>query len=147
MMNYTKNLLSTLALLLMSSSAINAGNITANTARQVANNFVKQLSAAPGSFRATASSDLMLAHAEPSSTALGANDYYAFNIKGGGFIIIAGEDRAAQVLGYSDRGRIDFNNLPAPLEDLLKGYKKEIEYLQTYKGNASSAALPPRWPK
>ena len=135
MMNYTKNLLSTLALLLMSSSAINAGNITANTARQVANNFVKQMSAAPGSFRATASSDLMLAHAEPSSTALGANDYYAFNIKGGGFIIVAGEDRAAQVLGYSDRGRIDFNNLPAPLEDLLKGYKKEIEYLQTYKGN------------
>ena len=135
-MNYTKNLLSTLALLFMSTSAINAGNITVNAARTVANNFVKQhAAAAPGTLRGAASSDLMLAHAEPSSVVTNANDYYAFNIKGGGFVIIAGEDRAAQVLGYSDKGRIDFNNLPAPLEDLLNGYKKEIEFLQTYKGN------------
>ncbi len=135
-MNYTKCFLSTLALLFISSSALNAGNMTVNSARTVANNFIKQhATLAPGTLRAISSSDLTLSHAEASSAVAGANDYYAFNIKGGGFIIIAGEDRAAQVLGYSDKGRIDFNNLPAPLEDLLKGYKKEIEFLQTYKGN------------
>ena len=135
-MNYTKCFLSTLALLFISSSALNAGNMTVNSARTVANNFIKQhATLAPGTLRAIASSDLTLSHAEASSTVAGANDYYAFNIKGGGFIIVAGEDRAAQVLGYSDKGRIDFNNLPAPLEDLLKGYKKEIEFLQTYKGS------------
>lgn len=135
-MNHTKCFLSTLALLFISSSALIAGNITVNSARTVANNFIKQhATLAPGTLRAIASSDLTLSHAEASSAVAGANDYYAFNIKGGGFIIVAGEDRAAQVLGYSDKGRIDFNNLPAPLEDLLNGYKKEIEFLQTYKGN------------
>ena len=135
-MNYTTCFLSTLALLFISSSALNAGNMTVNSARTVANNFIKQhATLAPGTLRAISSSDLTLSHAEASSAVAGANDYYAFNIKGGGFIIIAGEDRAAQVLGYSDKGRIDFNNLPAPLEDLLKGYKKEIEFLQTYKGS------------
>jgi hypothetical protein len=74
-----------------------------------------------------------LAHVEPSSQVAGANDFYAFNINGGGFVIIAGEDRAARVLGYSDQGFIDFNNLPSNLKDLLDGYKQEIEFLQTYK--------------
>lgn len=136
-MNHTRRIMSAAALLLSCSLAINAGNITANTARTVANNFVKQqTAAAPGTFRgATATSDLMLAHAEPSSAVTDATDYYAFNIKGGGFIIIAGEDRAVQVLGYSDKGRFNTNNLPAPLQDLLNGYKKEIEFLQTYKGD------------
>ena len=39
------------------------------------------------------------------------------------------------MLGYSDKGSIDFNNLPAPLQDLLMGYKQEIEFLQTYTGD------------
>lgn len=124
------------ALFLLCSLSLNAGNITVNTAHTVANNFVKQQAAtAQGTFQATATSDLMLAHAEPSSAVANAIDYYAFNIKGGGFVIIAGEDRAAQVLGYSDKGRFNTSNIPAPLQDLLGGYKKEIEFLQTYKGD------------
>lgn len=117
-------------------TAANAGNINATAARAAANSFLKQYAAtAPGSFRAPAISDIKLAHAEPSAKVAGANDYYAFNITGGGFVIIAGEDRAVQVLGYSDKGHIDFNNLPTPLKGLLDSYKKEIEFLQTYKGN------------
>ena len=136
MKNFTKGIVSTLALLFMSSSAVNAGNITVGTARTLATDFIRQhVAAAPGSFRAAATSDLTLAHAEPSSTVADANDYYAFNIKGGGFIIISGEDRTAQVLGYSDKGRIDFNHLPAPLQDVLAGYKQEIEFMQAYKSN------------
>lgn len=117
-------------------TAANAGNINATAARAAANSFLKQHAAtAPGSLRAPAMSDIKLAHAEPSAKVAGANDYYAFNITGGGFVIIAGEDRAVQVLGYSDKGHIDFNNLPTPLKGLLDSYKKEIEFLQTYKGN------------
>lgn len=114
----------------------NAGNVNATAARAAANSFLKQHAATTsGMFKAPALSDIKLAHAEPSSKIAGANDYYAFNITGGGFIIIAGEDRAVQVLGYSDKGHIDFNNLPDPLKDLLDDYKNEIEFLQTYKGN------------
>ncbi len=117
-------------------TAANAGNINATAARAAANSFLKQHAAtAPGSLRAPAMSDIKLAHAEPSAKVAGANDYYVFNINGGGFVIIAGEDRAVQVLGYSDKGHIDFNNLPATLKGLLDSYKKEIEFLQTYKGH------------
>ena len=122
-----------LAALSMVSIQASAGNINDMTARTAASNFLKQHAAAsPGSLRAHALADIQLAHAEASSKVTGANDYYAFNITGGGFVIIAGEDRAQQVLGYSDRGSIDFDHLPAPLKDLLDGYKNEIEFLQTY---------------
>lgn len=133
-----KKLMSSLLLasLTMVSLQASAGNINATAAKTVAQNFLKQkAAAAPGSFRSPAMADLKLTHAESSAKVDGAYDYYAFNINGGGFIIIAGEDRATQVLGYSDNGRIDFNNLPDPLKDLLDSYKAEIEYLQTYEGD------------
>ena len=114
----------------------NASNIDAATARMAANSFLKShASTLPGKFKATALSDLKLVHAEASAKITNANDYYAFNIDGGGFIIIAGEDRAAQVLGYSDKGQFNFDNLPYGLQGLLNGYKQEIEFLQTYEGN------------
>ena len=133
-----KRLMSSLSLaaLTMVSLNVSAGNISASAARTAANSFIKtQLSNMPGSFKAPALADLKLAHTEASSKVTGANDYYVFNINGGGFIIIAGEDRATQVLGYSDNGRFDINNLPDGLKGLLSGYKSEIEFLQTYEGN------------
>ena len=108
-----------------------AGNITPEAARGIATHFVKQHNAL--GFKATSMTDLQLVHAEASKTVKNASDYYAFNIKGGGFIIIAGEDRATQVLGYSDKGRLDFNNLPCGLKTLLDCYKQDIEFLQTCK--------------
>ena len=134
-MNITTKLLRALSLtaLTMATMTINAGNIDANAARMAANSFIRQ-QAPSGMFTAPTAS-LALTHAEPSAAVAGANDYYVFNIKGGGYVIIAGEDRATQVLGYSDKGRFDFNNLPAPLQDLLNGYKEEIEFLQSYQGN------------
>ena len=123
-----------LAALTMVSLQASADNISANAAKSVANNFLKQQTATR-SFKSASMADLTLAHAEPSKAVAGANAYYAFNIKGGGFVIVAGEDRATQVLGYSDKGRIDFNNLPAPLRDVLNGYQQEIEFLQSYKGD------------
>ncbi len=124
----------TLALLIMVSFQTKANNIDAASARMIANSFIKQHSTkAPGSFNAPSTSDIRLVHAEPSSKVAGSNVYYMFNIQGGGFIIIAGDDRASQVLGYSDKGQIDFNNLPEPLQALLYSYKYDIEYIQTHR--------------
>ena len=129
------NLMSSLVLAALALTAFNAsaGNIDAQNARTIANQFIHQQSA-KGFFKAS-TADVRLVHAEASSTANGANAYYAFNIKGGGFIIIAGEDRATQVLGYSDKGELDFGNLPYNLKGLLDSYKEEIEFLQSYKGD------------
>lgn len=131
--------LSSLALVTMLLFNAVAGNVNVNAARAAANSFIKQQSAA--TFKAPAYADLKLAHAEASKVN-GANAYYAFNIDGGGFIIIAGEDRAATVLGYSDKGHLDFKNLPSNLKALLEGYKKEIEFLQTYEGNDLEVVTP-----
>ena len=109
-----------------------AGNVNVADARRAATNFIQQ-QARKGTFKAASgvnTADLTLAHAEASKVVAQANDYYAFNVKGGGWIIIAGEDRATPVLGYSDRGNLDFNRLPCTFEALLGSYKREIEYLQ-----------------
>ncbi len=131
--------LSSLALVTMLSFNASAGNVNVNAARAAANSFIKQQSAA--TFKAPGYADLKLAHAEASKVD-GANAYYAFNIDGGGFIIIAGEDRASTVLGYSDKGHLDFKNLPSNLKALLDGYKSEIEFLQTYEGNDLEVVTP-----
>ena len=134
-----KRLISSLAMALcvLVSFQASAGNISASTAHSIANSFLKsRWTGFSGSFNAPASADLRLVHAEPSRAIRGTNVFYAFNIRGGGFIIVAGEDHATPVLGYSDKGYIDFKHLPAPLKDLLDGYKEEIEYLQTLKISA-----------
>ena len=122
-----------LTLLSVASFTAVAGNVTPNAARETANGFIKLHSKSfPGSFKAPAMSDLVLAYAEPSDKVPQAKCYYIFNIKGGGFVIVSGEDRATPVLGYSDKGYIDILNLPEPLECLLGDYKADIEYLLTH---------------
>lgn len=112
---------------------VSAGNISADIARETANNFIKSHAGASSlSLRAPAMNDIILAHAEPSDRVEQANVYYVFNIKGGGFVIVSGEDHAVPVLGYSDRGQVDFDNLSEPLRGMLDCYKAEIEFLLTH---------------
>lgn len=130
-----KQIYYTVILAAMSVAASNAmaGNVTVHAARNIANQYMKQHGTL--GLRSPAMADLQLVHAEASHSITDAYDYYAFNVKGGGFIIIAGEDRATQVLGYSDNGYLDFDHLPCNLQGLLNCYKQEIEFLQTYQGN------------
>ena len=107
-----------------------ANNIDATMARSTAREFLNH-SANP-SLRSAMATDLKLVHVEPSTGADRANAYYAFNINGGGFIIVAGEDRAPHILGYSDYGHLDFNRLPVNLGGLLASYSEEISYLQAH---------------
>lgn len=123
-----------LAVIALATLTTMAGNITSDQALNIANSYLKGHTAS-GSFRAPALADIKLVHAEASTLVNGANDYYAFNINGGGFIIISGEDRTAQVLGYSDKGQLDFAHLPCTLRTLLNNYKQEIEFIQGYEGD------------
>lgn len=130
-----KNLVSVfaLAVLTVMGLRVNASTVDLNSARNVASSYLNYHAATtPGTFKAPAAADLKLAYTMPSKVDRNANAYYAFNIDGGGFIIVAGEDRASQVLGYSDRGRLDFNNLPENFKALLGSYQEEIEYLQSH---------------
>ena len=55
--------------------------------------------------------------------------YYVFNagIVSGGYVIVSGDDRAPAVLGYSDQGAFDANNVPEAMQELLDGYTAQIE--------------------
>ena len=132
-MNLKKLISLILTLLAVASFSVVAGNVTPSAAREIANGFLKShCKSFPGSFNAHAMSDLVLAYAEPSDKVPQAKCYYIFNIKGGGFVIVSGEDHATPVLGYSDKGYIDILNLPEPLKCLLGDYKADIEYLLTH---------------
>lgn len=111
---------------------MNASSIDANMARSTANSFLKRHVGSPGAINSPSLADLKLVHAETSSVDRNAKAYYAFNVMGGGFIIVAGDDRANQVLGYSDEGQLDFKNMPDNLKALLDYYKENIEYLQAH---------------
>ncbi len=109
-----------------------AASVDVTTARMEANNFVKSKMASKGMFNAPATADLKLAHTEASSVE--GNAYYVFNIQGGGWVIIAGDDRAKQVLAYGNKGNLDMNNLPDNMKGYLNMLKGQIETAQAYKG-------------
>lgn len=53
--------------------------------------------------------------------------YYIFNNEDGGFVIVAGDNCATPILGYSDEGSIDLDNMPIQLQELLQAYALEIQ--------------------
>ena len=72
---------------------------------------------------------LQLAYAAPSASDASLADYYVFQTSGGqGFVIVAGDDRARQVLAYGD-SPIDMDNVPCNVQWLLDQYAEQMEYL------------------
>ena len=57
--------------------------------------------------------------------------YYVFERgEGEGFVIVSGDDQTIDVLGYTDEGTFDYDNLPPGLQDLLNDYARQIEKIQ-----------------
>lgn len=52
---------------------------------------------------------------------------YVFNKDGGGYVIVSGDDRTADILAFSDKGHIDANHLPDNMKSWLQGYVDQIE--------------------
>lgn len=52
---------------------------------------------------------------------------YVFNKDGGGYVIVSGDDRTADILAFSDKGHIDVNHLPVNMKSWLQGYVDQIE--------------------
>ncbi|MBQ7206155.1 MAG: C10 family peptidase [Muribaculaceae bacterium] len=106
-----------------------AGNVDAEAARIAAGKF---LQGNRTRFHSRSLSDIKLAHTEASSVK--GNAYYVFNIEGGGWIIMAGDDCSKPVLAYGDYGNIDMSNMPENMRGYLNMLKGQIETAQAYKG-------------
>ena len=53
--------------------------------------------------------------------------YYIFNRSNGGFVIVGGDEVSKEIIGYSDNGAFNPNNIPENLKKWLKTYDNEID--------------------
>ena len=63
--------------------------------------------------------------------ALTNESFHVFNLgEDGGFVMIAGDDCAPDILGYSDSGSFDAENMPENLREWLDGYAEQIAWMK-----------------
>ena len=130
-------------ILCLSAMMVRAERIDVSTARKVAENVAN----AGSGLRSAGDLTLVYAAAPgKSSSALrsgtvdGAADYFVFNVPGNkGFVIVSGDDRAYPVLGQSDEGNFDPDNLPENLRAILAYYQEQITYADKIDMRASVA--------
>ena len=63
----------------------------------------------------------------------GNNVLYIFTFKGGGFVIVAGDDQAYPILGYDTKSKTDMKNMPIQMKDWTEQYSKEINQIRIAK--------------
>ena len=99
-----------------------AKEVTAEQARAIALQFVN--APAAGQMRARALDPQQIASAE-----LRYHHLHGFNLAGGGFVVVSGDTRTYPILGYSDHGSLDCNDLPASALAWLESYDSAIQAL------------------
>ena len=57
---------------------------------------------------------------------------YVFNAEEGGYAVVSGDDQTAPILGYSETGRLDMENLPEHIQSWLDGYMEQIAFMQSH---------------
>jgi len=130
----------TAAILAMS---LSAAPVDEFTAKKIAKNYLtNQLYA--GKMMAPAALNPVLLKAEMGHAKVNQPVYYIYNTSTT-FIVVAGDDRADEILMVGDRPLKDINNLPLGMRDMLGQYKDQIMFLQEHPGlQPTSVQTPPR---
>ncbi len=100
-----------------------AATLSESQARAVAAKFMTMHSKPSATLKTAHRAPLMGA----STTSGDKAAYYVFNSTAGGYVIVAGDDRVPAVLGYSDQGTFDVDDIPASMQEWLDGYSVQIE--------------------
>lgn len=105
------------------STMMMADDVTPEEALQQATQFVQNRMARGGGPR-------LAPGVQPKLTlASRVSDLYVFNVgSDAGFIIVSNDDCAVPILGYSDSGSFDANNIPDNMRAWLQGYADEIAW-------------------
>ena len=120
-------------MLCLFSANVSAASIDVEQARQVVEKF--RMKATRGGMRRAPMAKGRLNHCYTKRTQAGTPAVYAFTNEGGGFALVAADDAVASVLGYSDTGTFDPDNIPDGLQYLLDEYAKEIASAGPRKAN------------
>ena len=54
---------------------------------------------------------------------------YAFNVEGGGYVVVAGDDCAPAILGFSETSTIDPQDIPDGMKYLFAQYQEEMQFM------------------
>ena len=117
--------------LLMGVLPLSAGNVDLARATATAQRFMHDI-AREKRLNAVPSNSLKLLYTEMNSARVDEAVYYIFN-SDMGFIIVAGDDRAQEILAHGDRP-LDLKRMPENMRFWLSTYKRQIEYLQDHPG-------------
>ena len=114
-----------IALVLSAVNSAKAGNVGEQQARQKAAAFMTGKATTRG---ATSLTRVYLP-LQTKSAAWSVVDapIYVYNLEGGGYVIVSGDDRTADILGFSEKGALDADRLPANMKSWLQSYVRKIE--------------------
>lgn len=113
-----------------------AVTISESEAEQAALRFVNRRSHTGGiDFKSIESRQLQKA-------ALEMRNIYGFNISGGGYVLVSGDDRCYEILGYSDSGSLNLDEMPAAMRAWLAGYNEAIAEMQSKEIEVRSESTP-----
>ena len=115
-----------------------AGKVTESEALRKAQQFLK------GKSFTSATDYRQQARGTSAPVTLFLSPFYVFNAMEGGYVIISGDDRTREVLGYSATGTLDMDNLPENLQWWLEEYARQMEAIE--KGVAVAAPAHRRSP-
>lgn len=113
-------------------TAVNAKYVTQEQARQKAEQFFADKKASAGqttfkSFPMSQSDKMMAPGRGISQTA-----FYVFNAAEGGYAVVSASDLTPTILGYSDQGYLDMNQLPPHIKAWFDSYADQIAWLESH---------------
>ncbi len=112
------------------STMMMAGPVDQETAKQKAMNFVANKM---GQTTARRNMKVTSSGVQKASNRSAARDYlHIFNIDGGGYVIVSGDDRTEEILGYSTTGTFDAEKIPENMRAFLQEYVDGIQYLDDH---------------
>ena len=107
-----------------------AGNVDVKTAQAKAGNFLRSH---VGSRLMGAAPTIKWTHEVKNSSKATQAAYYIVNTDRG-YVIVAGDDRARDILAYGEQPLTDLNDIPDGMQYFLDMYKAELSYLQNNPG-------------
>lgn len=124
-------------LAVMTTMTMTAGDVTPEEALQKATNFVRtRMQKADGQQMAPAQAPQLALAGKVSGL-------YVFNVQNeGGYVIVSPSDQTEAILGFSESGHLDLNNIPDNMRAWLEGYAEEINSLQSA-GTTEAVEAPP----
>lgn len=115
-----------ISLLALSQISLFANEVTVSQASQVAKTQFQALH--PSASRSNVTAQLVYSENFTTTQNQLKPAFYVFNVNNG-FVIVAGDDKITPILGYTDHGNFNTNDVPRGLQKLFFQYKKGISQI------------------